>query len=318
MWTRRGVLRSGLAAGLGLLVGGRALAATDQLTLALSHEPPHLDPTVGDDPATAAVSFQNLFEGLTRIDRDGHVQPGLAKSWTITPDGLTYTFALEANANFHDGTAFDAAHAVFSLDRLRGSGSEAPQKALYAAIDSVTAVDRQTLKVVLSRKDDSFLFNLGRGDAAMVAPESADNNRAVPIGTGPFAFVQWDQGEDIVLARNEDYWGAHPRLNQVNFVFMPDTTAAVDAMLAGQLEAYPDFPAAEALAPLRGNPNYQIVSGTGPDGKPRVGVWPSKLTGMWANAPLEGCVLADLRWSDDTSPQQSGPASQPTYPDEEQ
>jgi peptide/nickel transport system substrate-binding protein len=317
MWTRRNLLRSGLALGAGLVLGRPGFAATDQLTLALSHEPPHLDPTVGSDPATEAVSFQNLFEGLIHIDRDGRVQPGLAKSWTTTPDGLSYTFALQTNVNFHDGTAFDAAHAVFSLDRLRGPGSQAPQKALYASIESVSAVDAATLRIVLNRKDGDLLFNLGRGDAAMVAPESADNNRAVPIGTGPFAFVQWDQSDDIVLTRNEDYWGPHPRLNQVNFVFMPDATAAVDAMLAGQLEAYPNFPVPEALAPLRGNANYQLVSGTGPDGKGRIGVWPSKLTGMWANAPLEGCFLADLRWADDTSPQQSGPAAQPS-PDEEE
>lgn len=318
MWTRRTVLGSGLAFGAGWLMAGRAGAATDQLTLALVREPPHLDPTVGDDATTEAVSFQNLFEGLTRIDRDGRVQPGLARSWTISPDGLTYRFALETSANYHDGTAFDAAHAVFSLNRLIAADSQAPQKARFSSIGGVEAIDAATLRIVLNRKDEGLLFNLGRGDAAMVAPESADNNRAVPIGTGPFAFVQWDQGDDIVLARNEDYWGPHPRLNQVNFVFLADATAAVDAILAGQLEAYPDFPEPAALAPLKADAKVKLVEGTGPDGAPRVGVWPSTLTGMWANAPLEGCVLAELRWADDTSPQQSGPAPQQTYPDEEE
>jgi len=318
MWTRRAVLGGGLAFGAGLVLASRAVAATDQLTLAVVHEPPHLDPTVGDDPVTEAVSFQNLFEGLTRIDRDGKVQPCLAKSWAVSPDGLTYTFALETTANYHDGTAFDASHAVFSLNRLIGADSEAPQKALFASIASVSAPDPATLRLMLNRKDDGLLFNLGRGDAAMVAPESAGNNRAVPIGTGPFAFVQWDQGDDIVLTRNEDYWGPHPRLNQVNFVFLADPTAAVDAILAGQLEAYPNFPNPDALGSLKADDKVKLVEGTGPDGKPRVGVWPSTLTGMWANAPIEGCVLADLRWADDTSPQQSGTAPQQTYPDEEE
>jgi peptide/nickel transport system substrate-binding protein len=91
MLTRRAVLVSGSALAVWpLLPGGQALAATDQLRLTLNRESPHLDPVTGNDPSTLAVSYQNLFEGLTRIDERNQVQPGLARSWGVSSDGLTY------------------------------------------------------------------------------------------------------------------------------------------------------------------------------------------------------------------------------------
>jgi len=307
MWTRRRVLGTAAAFGASLALPIRAFAATDALTLALRAEPPHLDPTSGNDPMTEAVAYQNLFEGLTRLDRDGHVQPCLAKSWATSADGLTYTFTLAEDVRYHDGTNFDAGHVVFALNRLAGVNSASPQKALYASIAGVAAVDDVTVRLNLHQPDDKLLFNLARGDASIVAPESADNNRAVPIGTGPFAFVQWDTGQQIVLTRNEDYWGTHPRLNEVTVLFRPDPNTAIAALLDGSVQGYPDFPAPDALQPLRRNPAVQVIDGVGPDGRPRVGVWAAKLQGMWANAPLEGCVLRDMRWSDDTGAPQPPP-----------
>ena len=308
MWTRRSLLRGGIAAGASLLMPRTALATTDALTLALAGEPPQLDPTAGNDPLTEAVAYQNLFEGLIRIDQGGKVQPCLAKSWEISPDGLAYTFALQSDVRYHDGTSFDAGHVVFSLNRLTSAQSQSPLRALYAAISGVAAVDDATVRLSLREPDGKLLFNLGRGDAAMVAPESADNNRTVPIGTGPFAFMQWDAGQQIVVVRNEDYWGTHPRLNEVTIVFAPDPQPAITALLAGTIEGYPNFPDPAALAGVRGNPAVQVIEGVGPDGKRRVGVWNSGLLGMWANAPLEGCVLADIRWKDDSgAPQPAAP-----------
>ena len=99
MWTRRRVLVAGAALGAtALLPASRSFAATDQLRVALSHEPPHLDPSIGNDPATLAVSYQNIFEGLTRIDEKCQVQPCLAKAWTVADDRLSCRFTLELEA----------------------------------------------------------------------------------------------------------------------------------------------------------------------------------------------------------------------------
>ena len=307
MWTRRAIIGSGLALGAGLLLPHRALAATDQLRIGLASEPPQLDPTAGNDPSTEAVAYRNIFEGLTLIDEDGKVQPGLAKSWTVSPDDLAYTFTLQTEARYHDGTDFDAQHVVFSLERITAAASQNPGKARYASIASTAAVDGATVKITLKQPDPDLLFNLGRAEAVMVAPESADNNRSVPLGTGPFAFLQWDGGADIVVVRNEDYWGTHPRVDQATFVFIADPAAAIDALIAGQIDGFPNFPAAGPLDRIKDNPAFQIVTGTGPEKQPRTGIWASKLSGMWRNAPLESCVLAGLRWADDNGGAQPAP-----------
>jgi peptide/nickel transport system substrate-binding protein len=278
----------------------KSFAATDQLRVALNHEPPDLDPTAGDDPATLAVSYQNIFEGLTRIDARGMVQPALAKSWTIADDKLSHVFSLQQDARYHDGSDFDAAHVVFALKRLLSGASGSPQKALYQAISDVAAVDGATVKLTLSQPDARLLFKLGLPAAAIVAPESADDNRAVPLGTGPFAFAEWDDGQNIVLERTEDYWGLHPRINRATFVFMPDAGAAIEALLGDRIDGYPDFPMPAALDRLKGNADFRITTGKDASGKPRIGVWSSKLDGMWQDAPVEGCVLSDVRWTSDT------------------
>ena len=171
-----------------------AWAARTDIVLGVRLEPPHLDPTAGAAAAIDEITYANIFEGLTRIDEQGAVKPALAESWTISADGLTYDFKLHEGVKFHDGTDFDAEDVVFSLDRARGADSVNAQKALFEPIKSVVAKDKYTVEMTLKRPTGAMLFNLGWGDAAMVAPESADSNKTNPVGTGPLQAGQMDQG----------------------------------------------------------------------------------------------------------------------------
>ncbi|MEN8198297.1 MAG: ABC transporter substrate-binding protein, partial [Pseudomonadota bacterium] len=172
-----------------VMIPAAAQAAGDSLVLGMPLEPPHLDPTAGAAAAIDEVVYANLFEGLTRIDENGAVKKALAEDWTISDDGLTYTFKLRADVKFHDGSAMDSADVKFSLDRARAEDSTNAQKGLFEAIASVEAPDAQTVVVKLSRPEGLFLWNMGWGDAIIVAPETADSNKAGPVGTGPFSFV---------------------------------------------------------------------------------------------------------------------------------
>src|SRR5271169_3983584 len=88
-----------------LVIGpAAAQAPRDALVFGMQLEPPHLDPTAGAAGAIREVTYANIYEGLTRIDRSGAVQPALAEAWTVSPDGLTYRFKLRAGVRFHDGT----------------------------------------------------------------------------------------------------------------------------------------------------------------------------------------------------------------------
>jgi peptide/nickel transport system substrate-binding protein len=248
---------------LGLALGVTpAMAAKMDATIGMQLEPPNLDPTGGAAAAIDEVLYANLFEGLTRFGPDGEILPALAKSWTISDDGLVYTFSLREGAKFHDGTDFNADDVKFSLDRARAEESTNAQKALFADIASVDVVDPATVKVTLSKQNGSFLFNMAWGDAVIVAPESADNNAAKPVGTGPFMFAQWVKGDRVELDRNPDYWGEAVKLDHVTFKFISDPTAAFAAMMTGDLDAFPAFPAPENLIQFEADPRFSVIIGS--------------------------------------------------------
>lgn len=252
-----------LAAGILLAsASSAALAARADLVLGVVLEPPHLDPTAGAAAAIDEVVYANVFEGLTRIDETGSVQPALAESWTISPDGKVYTFKLHTGVKFHDGSAFDAEDVKFSLDRARADDSTNAQKGLFAAIESVEAVDPATVKVTLKQPQGAFLYNMGWGDAVIVAPESAETNKEKPIGTGPFKFDNWARGSSITIAKNADYWGAPVALDKAEFRVIPDPAAATAAVLSGDVQAFPFFPAPEARAQLEADPRFKVTIGT--------------------------------------------------------
>ena len=255
-------IRTVLAATALALLATAARAERTDLTLGVALEPPHLDPTAGAAAAIDEVVYANLFEGLTRIDETGAVQPALAESWEVSDDGLTYTFKLREGVTFHDGTTFDAEDVVFSLDRARGEDSVNAQKALFEAIEGVEAVDPATVRVTLSRPEGALAYNLGWGDAVIVAPESAEGNQESPVGTGPFKFEGWTRGTEIRLVRNPDYWGEAPALERAAFRIVPDPAAAAAALQAGDVQAFPNFPAPEQLPIFEADPRFEVVVGT--------------------------------------------------------
>ncbi|KKC33211.1 ABC transporter substrate-binding protein [Devosia psychrophila] len=251
----------GLALALSTALAGVAMAQSTEVRIGVALEPPTLDPTAGAAEAIDIVVYQNIFEGLTRIDEAGAVQPGLAESWTISDDGLTYTFKLHDGVTFHDGSTFDAEDVKFSFDRILAEDSVNAHKEFYEPISSVTVVDPLTVEMKLDRQIGRFLFDLGRGDAVIVAPESADNNANQPIGTGPFAFLQWDKGSRVILEAYQPYWGEPVHLTKATYVFISDTATLTNALLAGDIDGTNNF-GQEALGVFEGNPQFTILAGT--------------------------------------------------------
>lgn len=239
-----------------------AAHAGGDLTLAMQLEPPHLDPTSAAAGAIDSVVYSNIFEGLTRFMADGSVVPGLAESWEISEDGLTYTFKLREGVKFHDGTAMDAEDVKFSLDRARAEDSANAQKALYADIAEVTVVDPMTVQLTLSAPNGSMLFNLAWGDAVIVAPESIENIKTNPVGTGAFVFKDWVQGDRIEIAKNPDYWGTPAELDSATFKFISDPTAAYAAVMAEDVDVFAGFPAPENLPIFEADPRFQVLVGS--------------------------------------------------------
>ena len=237
-------------------------AAGDHLNMGVVLEPPHLDPTAGAAAAIDEVVYANVFEGLTRIDRNGEIKPALAADWEVSNDGKVYRFILREGVKFHDGTAMDSSDVIFSIQRAIADDSVNAQKALFEPVESVAAEGSGSVVITLKRPTGHFLFNLGWGDAVVVGEESADGNKSNPVGTGPFLFKRWVKGDRVELERNPDYWGEPAKLATATFRFIPDPAAAVSAMMAGDVDAFANVPAPENMIQFEADPRFKVIIGS--------------------------------------------------------
>jgi peptide/nickel transport system substrate-binding protein len=236
--------------------------AADRVTIGMQLEPPILDPTANPAAAISEILYGNVFEGLVQFAADGSAVPKLAASWDVSDDGLSYTFHLQHGVRFHDGSAFDAAAAKFSLDRVLDSGSVNPQRSRAAKIREVGIVDPFTLRILLKQRSGGLLQSLAWGAFVMVSPQSAATNAVQPIGTGPFRFSTWRRGDSISLVRNADYWGKPAVLGEATFKFIADPTAAYAALMAGDVDAFANYPAPESFAQFAADPRFAVFAGS--------------------------------------------------------
>ena len=240
-----------------------ALAAKTKLVVGMAVEPPGLDPTIAAPVAIGQVTWQNIFQGLVRLDRDGKIQPQLAESWTISPDGLTYTFKLRNGAKFHNGEAFDAATAKFALERAKAADSVNPQKRFYSVITTIETPTPDTLVLRLTDPSGNLLYRLTWPAAVMVEPKSAAENKTSPVGTGPFKLKNWVKGDRVELARDPAFWDKSKpvALEEVTFRFINDPQAQVAAVQSGDVDAFPEIGAPELYGRFQNDSRFAAVIG---------------------------------------------------------
>lgn len=244
-----------------MIMGHNTSWAQSNINVGLQLEPPNLDPTSGAAAAIDEVVYGNIFEGLVRIDERGEVQAGLALYWEISTDGRSYLFHLAEGVTFHDGTEFDARDVRYSLNRGRAGNSTNAKKYIFEPIALIDVFDASTIMVTLDQAHPNFLFNLGLGDAVIVGEESVKDNAFNPVGTGPFKFEKWVRGDSIKLIRNENYWGAAPRLEAATFKIITDPLSAYTAMMAGDIDTFPNYPAPENLFLFDRDPDFEVIVG---------------------------------------------------------
>jgi peptide/nickel transport system substrate-binding protein len=264
MLSRRHVLgAAGVVAATASLGPDVWAQARDRLVIGMSLEPPVLDPTKNAAAAIRSITCPSIFESLGRIDRTGAIQPNLASSWTISPDGKEYVFKLVAGVKFHDGEALDASVVKFALDRLFAADSTVPGKSLYTDIDKVEAVDAATVKVTLKSANSYLLYNLSLGDAGIMHPKSAATNDKKPVGTGPFAFKDRKEGDSVTIERFAGYRDlGNIKLKTIVFKVVKDASAQVNALLAGDVDTFPGFQAPELVDRLKKDARFAVVVGT--------------------------------------------------------
>jgi peptide/nickel transport system substrate-binding protein len=212
-----------------------------------SEDPQEIRVRINDDPdfldphrATASISFQmllNMFEGLFIPQSDGSLTEGLAESYEVSEDGLTYTFKIRQGVKFHDGSPLTIDDVVYTFERLMGLNGGEKLSGNFDNVASIEAPDDTTFVMTLKEPNSNFLYSLTALQSAIVAKNNDGKHNDHPIGTGPFAFVNYSPGVSLELKKHEDYWQEGlPYLNKVDFVFQSDDQAAVMSLLAGEVD----------------------------------------------------------------------------------
>jgi peptide/nickel transport system substrate-binding protein len=235
------------------------LASAQVMEIGYDQSPAGLDPHLATAFSTFGIVNGTIYEGLTAVDKDLRVTPGLAESWAVSADGKTYTFKLRGNVRFHDGSAMDSADAAASLRRVLSKDIASPLASRLAAVDSVATPDATTLVVSLKEPSAPLLVSLA---TIAVVPRGMEANKdglqRQPVGTGPFAFQEWQPNSFIRLGRHAAYWGAgQPKLDGLKFNIVPESATRQVGIQSGQYVMLPNIDAATALQ-VRGKPGVQL------------------------------------------------------------
>jgi peptide/nickel transport system substrate-binding protein len=231
------------------------------LSLGLVLEPESLDFTTTSGAAIPQILLDNVYETLVTQAQDGSIQPGLAKSWTVSDDGKTYDFTLRSGVTFSDGTPFTAEDAAFSINYVKTKWTVGVAKAMDA-VTSATAVSPTELKVVLSQPNALWLFKMTTRIGAMMSPKHVDSLATEAIGTGPFTVGDWVHGVSITLNRNDAYWGPKALEKSVVFTYFSDPTAMNNALLTGGIQVITTVQTPQALAQFGDTSKYTVINGT--------------------------------------------------------
>ena len=223
------------------------------LVFGAATEQDSLDPAGTFDTAAMRINGW-VAENLTNLGPDGNPVPGLAESWEMSADGMTWTFHLRQGVVFHDGTPFNADAVVFNFDRQMNPqnpyyqyGSWGWWDWMYApVIKSVYKIDAMTVGMTLNFPFSPLLAHLAiSGAGTILSPAAIQQYKADvathPVGTGAFALKEWVRGDHITLVAFDRYWGGRPYLDQIIVRFIPDNTVRAGALIRGEIDLMTDF-----------------------------------------------------------------------------
>ncbi len=250
--------------------------ADTTLVVSMAADPTGLDPEAVLNNTSGFV-MATIYDGLVRYKPGTvEVEPGLAQSWDIASDGLTYTFHLRKGVKFHDGTPFNAQALIATLDRVLKKddpnyiGNTGPVQNevefTYGSVGSYRAIDDATVEFKMKQPSAALLASVAMVWNGVVSPTAAakygKDFRNHPVGSGPFIFREWRPRDQVVLDANPDYWKGKPHVDHLVFKEYPDAQATLLALKRGEVQIMGDV-ATPVIAAIRSDPALVLLTQPG-------------------------------------------------------
>jgi peptide/nickel transport system substrate-binding protein len=233
--------------------------AEQEIIYASTSDAVGLSPTLTNDSVSSNVITQVYETLVERNPETMELEPKLAES-VETKDELTWVFKLKDGIKFQDGTPLNAEAVKYSFEKLIDPATAAPRASLLEPIDTVTAVDDLTVEIKTKYPYGPMLAALSHVNAAIISP-TADQKQDLmkdPVGTGPFKFVSWNTGDQVVLEKNPDYWGGEPELDKVTFKVVPEISTAISMLQTGEVNFLDALPT-EQISRIEAIENIEVT-----------------------------------------------------------
>jgi len=237
-----------------------ASAQASAFRLGVSADALTIDPIASSDNPSIWLELQ-IYDQLVRPSEDGtKLEPGIAESWTVSPDGKEFRFKLRPDAKFSNGDPVTAADVAFSLQRASGEKSEWAR--FFKPITSYDVVDDHTIVMKLDKPFTPILNNLALFSASILPAKLVQAQGAAffdhPIGSGPFALKSWNRGQGQELEKNPNYWEkGKPGIDSASIEVVPEDNSRVLKLKAGELDAIMKVPFNQAES-LKTDPNVEV------------------------------------------------------------
>ena len=232
------------------------------LVFIVESSPANLDPRIGLDGVSERIDGL-LFDNLLTRDEHLNVKPGLAEKWE-QPDPTTYIFHLHHGVLFSDGSPLTARDVKWSFDSILQGKVRSPKVGTYRFVDHIDAPDDYTVVFHLKEPWSGLLWNLAGGEGMGIVPygSTSEVSRS-PIGSGPFRFVSAEQDKDVIIERNDRYWGEKPKLDRVRFIVVPDTTTRALELRKGSADVEINSLPPDMEMTLSREPKLNLLHGPG-------------------------------------------------------
>ncbi len=236
-------------------------APDDTLVMIIESSPANLDPRIGTDNQSERIG-KLLYDSLVRRDEHFNLQPSLAERWEM-PNPQTYIFHLRQDVHFHNGQALTSRDVKWTLESLINGAVVSSKSSTYKLISKVETPDDFTVVLHLASPNASMLWNLSDGALGIVPYGSGKELAHAPNGTGPFKFVSEEQDNELVVERNNNYWGEKAKVARVRFAVIPDITTRALELRKGSADVAINALTPDMLQSLRGDQKLEIEDGPG-------------------------------------------------------